>query len=90
MKPEEYVFPQIGANGVVQPGEHTSNDAFQAAIDEAVKAAGLPKMPGTSYSTHCFQCGGAQYRFMYAPAGQQWTLARVQWWGGWAEGDQVH
>ncbi|KIN97313.1 hypothetical protein M404DRAFT_97832, partial [Pisolithus tinctorius Marx 270] len=24
---------------------------------------------------------------MYAPVGQRWTLARVRWWGGWAEGE---
>ncbi|KIO06718.1 hypothetical protein M404DRAFT_104405, partial [Pisolithus tinctorius Marx 270] len=24
---------------------------------------------------------------MFAPVGQQWTLAWVWWWGGWAEGE---
>ncbi|KAI6028928.1 hypothetical protein EDC04DRAFT_2500724, partial [Pisolithus marmoratus] len=24
---------------------------------------------------------------MYTPVGQQWTLAQVQWWGSWAEGE---
>ncbi|KAG1784343.1 uncharacterized protein HD556DRAFT_1219764, partial [Suillus plorans] len=24
---------------------------------------------------------------MFAPVGQRWTLAKVHWWGGWAEGE---
>ena len=89
MDPEDYIFPMIGANGIAQPGEHASSDAIQSLIDAAVRGAGLPIIPGASYSTHCFRRGGAQYRFMYAPVGQRWTLARIRWWGGWAEGDQV-
>ncbi|KAF8506350.1 hypothetical protein BU17DRAFT_71311 [Hysterangium stoloniferum] len=30
---------------------------------------------------------GAQYRFMYAHFGKQWSLAVIRWWGGWAEGE---
>ncbi|KAL4065099.1 hypothetical protein J3A83DRAFT_4100021 [Scleroderma citrinum] len=25
---------------------------------------------------------------MYAPVEQWWTLAQVQWWGGWADSEQ--
>ncbi|KAF9224772.1 hypothetical protein BS17DRAFT_636100, partial [Gyrodon lividus] len=25
---------------------------------------------------------------MFAPIGQHWTLAKVHWWGGWAEQEQ--
>ena len=35
------------------------------------------------------RCGGVQYRFMFAPVGERWTLAKVHWWGGWAENKQV-
>ena len=41
------------------------------------------------FTTHCFRRGGAQYRFMFAPVGQRWTLARIRWWGGWAQGEHV-
>ena len=41
------------------------------------------------YMTHCFRRGGAQYCFMFAPVGQRWTLTRIQWWGGWAQGEHV-
>ncbi|KAG2039432.1 hypothetical protein BDR03DRAFT_980921 [Suillus americanus] len=40
-----------------------------------------------NFSTHCFRRGGAQYWFMFAPVGQRWTLAKVHWWGGWADGE---
>ncbi|KIK22932.1 hypothetical protein PISMIDRAFT_101590 [Pisolithus microcarpus 441] len=83
MSEEDFLFPTIGANGVLQPGEPLSHDTVQAWIDEAVAGA---QIPGT-FSTHCYRRGGAQYRFMFAPVGQRWTLARVRWWGGWAEGE---
>ncbi|KAI5982051.1 hypothetical protein EDD15DRAFT_2181820 [Pisolithus albus] len=83
MSEEDFLFPAIGANGVLQPGEPLSHDTVQAWIDEAVAGAGIP---GT-FSTHCYRRGRAQYRFMFAPVGQRWMLARVRWWGGWAEGE---
>jgi hypothetical protein len=52
------------------------------AADASIKGAG-------TFTTHCFRRGGAQYRFMYAPIGEHWSLARIRWWGGWAEGEHV-
>ncbi|KAI6002511.1 hypothetical protein EDC04DRAFT_2908510 [Pisolithus marmoratus] len=83
MAEDDFLFPAVGANGVLQPGEPLSHDMVQRWIDEAVTGA---RIPG-SFSTHCYRRSGAQYRFMYAPVGQWWTLAWVQWWGGWAEGE---
>jgi hypothetical protein len=79
----------MGANGVVQPREHVSHDTVQGWINEATMGAGIRQAAGGSFSTHCFRRGGAQYRFMYAPIGERWTLAVVRWWGGWAEGEHV-
>ncbi|KAJ7592422.1 hypothetical protein C8J56DRAFT_1044894 [Mycena floridula] len=59
-----------------------SKDVAQKKIKEVTAAAGIPG--ADCFTTHCFCCGGAQYRFMYAPIGEHWTLARIQWWGGWA------
>jgi hypothetical protein len=81
LAPDDCIFPTIGANGVVHPREPLSHDTVQKWINEAVEGAGIPG----SFSTHCFRRGGAQYRFMFAPVGQRWTLAKVRWWGGWAE-----
>ncbi|KAI5988006.1 hypothetical protein EDD15DRAFT_2172890 [Pisolithus albus] len=83
MANEDFLFPALGTNGVLQPGEPLSHDMVQKWIDEAVAGAGIR---GT-FSTHCYRRGGAQYRFMFTPVGQRWTLARVRWWGGWAEGE---
>ncbi|KAI6095655.1 hypothetical protein EDD16DRAFT_1719009 [Pisolithus croceorrhizus] len=85
MADEDFLFPALGANGVLQPGQPLSHDTVQKWIDEAVAGAGIH---GT-FSTHCYRRGGAQYWFMFAPVGQRWTLARVRWWGGWAEGEHV-
>ncbi|KAF9242145.1 hypothetical protein BU15DRAFT_44465 [Melanogaster broomeanus] len=79
--PDDCVFPAMGANGVVQPRELLSHDTVQKWINEATSGAGIPG----SFSTHCFRRGGAQYRFMFSPVGQRWSLAKVRWWGGWAE-----
>ncbi|KAI6015804.1 hypothetical protein PISMIDRAFT_95135 [Pisolithus microcarpus 441] len=66
MVEDDFLFPAIGANGVLQPGELLSHDTVQKWIDEAVAGSGIP---GT-FSTHCYCRGGAQYRFMFAPVGQ--------------------
>ncbi|KAN0101337.1 hypothetical protein V8E55_001321 [Tylopilus felleus] len=81
LAPDDCIFPMIGANGVVHPREPLSHDTVQKWINEAVEGAGIPG----SFSTHCFCHGDAQYRFMFAPVGQHWMLAKVRWWGGWAE-----
>ncbi|KAG6811000.1 hypothetical protein H0H87_010655 [Tephrocybe sp. NHM501043] len=41
------------------------------------------------YTTHSYRRGGAQYRFIFAPYGTRWSLNKVCWWGGWAEGENV-
>ncbi|KAL0957016.1 hypothetical protein HGRIS_003117 [Hohenbuehelia grisea] len=87
LEPDDYIFPTMGANGVVQPGEHVTHDIVQKWINEFTSNARLCEGQGGNFSTHCFRRGGAQYRFMFAPVGQRWTLKRVRWWGGWAEGE---
>ncbi|KAJ7855319.1 hypothetical protein B0H14DRAFT_3647063, partial [Mycena olivaceomarginata] len=86
LQPDDYIFPAIGANGIVQTGEHISHDDVQKWITEFAAGADLPRANGM-FSTHCFCRGGAQYRFMFAPVGRRWTLRQVRWWGGWAEGE---
>ncbi|KLO13156.1 hypothetical protein SCHPADRAFT_904458 [Schizopora paradoxa] len=81
---DDYIFPAIGCNGVYKPGEHISHDAVQKMIDKAVDGANITRPSGGVFSTHCFRRGGAQYRFMYAPPAERWTLARIKWWGGWS------
>ncbi|KAL4071195.1 hypothetical protein V8B97DRAFT_2104394 [Scleroderma yunnanense] len=79
----DYIFPAIGANGVLKPCKPLSQDAIQKWISEATMGTGIE---GT-FTTHCFRRGGAQYWFMYAPVGQRWPLSTVRWWGGWADGE---
>ena len=59
LEPEDYIFPAIGANGIVQTGEHISHDDVQKWITEFAAGADLPRANGT-FSTHCFRRGGAQ------------------------------
>lgn len=89
LEPEDYIFPAMGATGLVQRGECISQDTVQKWINEFTQGAGIPQAAGGSFSTHCFRRGGAQYRFMFAPVGQRWSLRTVRWWGGWAEGEHV-
>jgi hypothetical protein len=87
LEPDDYIFPAIGANGVVHPREHVSHDTVQAWIHEAT--AGARISCGGSFTTHTYRRGGAQWRWMFAPVGKRWTLARVRWWGSWAENENV-
>jgi len=85
---EDYIFPAFNSTWTsVNRNEPISAKSINTLINETAKAAGVK---GTGeFTTHCFRRGGAQYRFMYAPIGERWTLARIRWWGGWAEGEHV-
>jgi len=85
MGAEDFLFPAVGASGVIQSGWPLSHDLVQKSIDAAVNGA---KIPG-KFSMHCFCHSGAQYRFMSTPLGERWSLQCVHFWGGWAEGEQV-
>ncbi|KAG1840392.1 hypothetical protein F4604DRAFT_1598900 [Suillus subluteus] len=87
LEPDDFIFPTISSNGIVHRGEHISHDAVQAWIDEATTSAGIPRGGGDSFTTHTYHRGGAQWRWMFAPVGERWTLARVRWWGSWAENE---
>ncbi|KAJ6531473.1 hypothetical protein DFH09DRAFT_1093146 [Mycena vulgaris] len=78
--PDDYIFPAIGANGIVQTGEQLSHDDINKWIKEFANGVKLLQQNGI-FSTHCFRRGGAQYGFMFAAVGRQWTLRQVRWWG---------
>ncbi|KIO04655.1 hypothetical protein M404DRAFT_142566 [Pisolithus tinctorius Marx 270] len=83
MTEEDFLFPTIGINGMLQLGEPLSHDTIQKWINEAVVGSGIPR----TFTMHCYHHSGMQYCFMFTPVGQRWTLVWVQWWGGWAEGE---
>jgi hypothetical protein len=85
LTPEDYLFPHIGVNGVIRTDRQMSYDSLQAMLTDFCERSGTQKR----YTTHSFRRGGAQYRFMYAPIGQRWSLNRIRWWGGWAIGEHV-
>ncbi|KAF8524117.1 hypothetical protein BU17DRAFT_63476 [Hysterangium stoloniferum] len=89
LQSEDFLFPSVGSNGIVQPGSAMSHDVVQKWIKEFCTGAGID-VTLTHLSTHCFRRGGSQYRFMLAPVGKRWTLATIRWWGGWAEGEHLH
>ena len=85
MEAEDFVFPAMGANGVVQPGEPLTQDNVQKMLSEATAGSSIEG----KYSTHCFRQGGAQHWFIRAPDDEKWPMDVVRFWGGWAEGEQV-
>ena len=87
LQPEDYLFPSISVKGTIEPHRPITSDMAQKIISNAATSAGLPN--AALFTTHCFGRGGAQYRFMFAPIGERWTLARIRWWGGWADGEHV-
>lgn len=88
LKPGDYLFPNIGTNGVIRTTQPMTYDMLQLLLTKfCAGAAGTGVVK--RYTTHSFRRGGAQYRFMFAPLGQRWSLNRVRWWGGWAVGEYV-
>lgn len=88
LQPNDYIFPTLGTNGIlVHPERPITGPVIQKKINKTAEAAGISG--AKHFTTHCFRRGGAQYRFQFAPLGQRWTLARIRWWGGWAQGEHV-
>ncbi|RDB18351.1 hypothetical protein Hypma_000596 [Hypsizygus marmoreus] len=85
LRPEDKVFPFMAVNGIIDPSREMSYELFSKLLHKFTDAAGLEGW----YTTHSFRRGGAQYRFIFAPLGFRWSLNRVRWWGGWAEGESV-
>ena len=84
------IFPQfLMATHTVNVGIPMSSENTQKLINAFTSGANLNRGDVCLYTTHTFRRGGAQYRFMYAPAGTRWTLSRIRWWGGWADGESV-
>ncbi|KAG1889609.1 uncharacterized protein F5891DRAFT_965477, partial [Suillus fuscotomentosus] len=59
LEPKDYIFPAIGANGIVHCGGPVSHDIIQAWIDEATTEAGIPRGAGDNFTTHTYSCDGA-------------------------------
>ncbi|RXW22496.1 hypothetical protein EST38_g3351 [Candolleomyces aberdarensis] len=88
LKDSDYIFPTINFSKLTANPEKPSDSvAMQKIITRVADASGLSNSEACKYTTHCFRRGGAQYRFMFAPLGKRWTLARIRWWAGWAEGE---
>ena len=80
LEANDYLFPTIGANGTsVHPKRGITAEVTRSKIVEMAEEAGI--RGGKEFTTHCFRRGGAQYRFMFAPIDECWTLARIRWWG---------
>ncbi|KAL0564527.1 hypothetical protein V5O48_017518 [Marasmius crinis-equi] len=85
LEPDDFIFPYMSSNGTVDSQRPMLYDAVQKDINHFASCAGLKP----HFTTHSFRRGGAQFRFMHAGLGKCWSLARVRWWGGWAEGEKV-
>ncbi|KAE9390676.1 hypothetical protein BT96DRAFT_945947 [Gymnopus androsaceus JB14] len=68
-------------------GENTSRSGIENLIESIVNASELMNGRRGKFTTHCFRCGGAQYRFMWAD--HKWSLKAVKWWGGWSSSENV-
>jgi hypothetical protein len=87
LKDHNLIFPTINTNLLAHTAENISSKTMVKLINEMAEAARVSN--AGKFTTHCFCCGSAQYRFMFAPLEQQWTLAHVRWWGGWALREKV-
>jgi integrase len=82
---DEYIFPYISSNGLIDPSAPMTHDVVQNLLTEYSVGASVDR----HFTTHSLRRGGAQYRLMFAPLGERWSLSVIRWWGGWAIGEQV-
>ncbi|KAF5387172.1 hypothetical protein D9615_002091 [Tricholomella constricta] len=83
LEPEDQLFPHISANGTIYPRQEMGYATFSKLLAKFTSGAELVGW----FTTHSFRRGGAQYRFIFAP--RRWSLNKIRWWGGWAEGENV-
>jgi integrase len=92
LEADDYIFPSMTSNGDseinVYPKQEQSHESVQRRLDAVIQRIGISDKLG-KFTTHCFRRGGAQYRFIYAPDSERWSLDRVRWWGHWADGEHV-
>ncbi|PBK89497.1 hypothetical protein ARMGADRAFT_1047110 [Armillaria gallica] len=73
LEPDDYIFPYCSSNGIIHPKREMTHDMIQNLLNEFGQGAGLKR----AYTTHSLCCGGAQYRFMFAPIGRHWSLSII-------------
>jgi hypothetical protein len=77
----DYIFPAFSSTNLLKFGAPTSHSGFESLMDEIIERSGVMSGRNGKFTMHCFQCGGAQYRFMWAE--WKWSLKAVKWWGEW-------
>ncbi|KAG9037930.1 hypothetical protein FS837_001350 [Tulasnella sp. UAMH 9824] len=91
--PADLVFLNFHlTSGKVSWGKEMSTEAINTIFKEFMFASGVltdSEAGRFPYTTHCLRRGGAQYRFMFAPVGQRWSLDVIKWWGGWTDGERI-
>ena len=87
LQQDNYIFPSTSIKGTIDPLCPMTSNMVQKIITQFAKAAGIPS--AKYFTTHCYQQGGVQYQFMFSPIGKRWTLAKIRWWGSWAESEKV-
>ncbi|EGZ25601.1 hypothetical protein PHYSODRAFT_326592 [Phytophthora sojae] len=76
-------FAKVG----IKWGTQMKDTNFTQVLNIVAAAAGMKRsVLGDEiwFTSHCFDRGGAQYRFMFAPEKRRWSLKLVKWWAGWA------
>lgn len=85
LDPDDHIFPNISANGTIQPHIAMMHDYVQKLLGDWAESSGVLDTVIGNLTTHGFRRGAAQHRFME----ENWRLDLVRWWGGWAQGESV-
>lgn len=81
----EFLFPLLSQNGRLQPDKPIGHAQVQDWLTSFTTARNLP----FTLTTHSCRRGAPQFWFIHAPTHMRWSLQKVHWWGGWADGEQV-
>ncbi|KAF1328136.1 hypothetical protein FI667_g7079, partial [Globisporangium splendens] len=76
----------------VKWGSEMNDNTFTDILGYLFEASGITKDVFGSkirYTAHCFRRGGAQYRFMFAPENQRWSLKMIKWWAAWSRNERT-
>jgi hypothetical protein len=86
LHPDQFIFPSFTSKtGDIHFSTPLSVERVNQFLEEFGKSANI----GDGFTSHCFRRGGIQYRFLFAPVYERWTLDHCRWWGGWADNENV-
>src|SRR5260370_24493597 len=83
---DQFIFPSITSKTA---DLHFTTPLSVECVNQFLEEFGKSANIGEGFTSHCFHHGGIQYRFLFAPVQECWTLDQCHCCSGWANNESV-